>query len=111
MACSLSSGQPTPTPVFAFDVQPTCFRPRPRVVSAVVVLDLHPPTHTPEALSNAFKLAANGLTKPRKMLTNALGPTVSADDLEAASIEPTARPGTLDLAAWVRLAGVVSGDG
>lgn len=96
---------------FAFDVQPTCFRPRPRVVSAVVVLDLHPPAHAPEALAKALELASKGLTKPRKMLTNALAPMVSAEDLEAASIEPTARPGTLDLAAWVRLAEVVSDDG
>ncbi len=93
----------------AFDVPPVCFRPRPRVVSAVAVLELHPPTHPPDALANAFRLAAGGLTRSRKMLTNALAPAVTAHDLEAAGIEPTARPGTLDLDAWVRLAAVVRG--
>jgi 16S rRNA (adenine1518-N6/adenine1519-N6)-dimethyltransferase len=88
----------------AFEVRPGAFRPRPRVLSAVAVLDLRPPPHPPEALAAAFGLAARALTRPRKVLTNALAPAVRAADLEAAGIDPRARPGTLDLAAWVRLA-------
>ena len=91
----------------AFEVEPASFRPQPRVVSAVVVLEHHPPTHPPDLLAGALRLAAKGLTRPRKMLTNALAPVVTAHDLEAAGIEPTARPGTLDLDAWVRLAVVL----
>ena len=91
----------------AFQVPPNAFKPRPRVMSAVVVFDLHPAPHSPESLSGAFSLACRALTMPRKVLTNALAPDVGSDQLEAADIDPKLRPGTLDLADWVRLAGVI----
>jgi len=91
----------------AFLVPPAAFQPRPRVFSAVVVLDLHQPSHAPEELSRALSLASHGLTRPRKMLPNALRPRVSLDHLEAAGLDPRCRPGTLSLEDWVTLAGVV----
>lgn len=87
-----------------FDVPPTAFRPRPKVMSAVLVLDLRASAYQPEILDRALELASRALTKPRKMLSNALSPAVTSETLEAAGIEPTARPGTLPLEAWVRLA-------
>jgi 16S rRNA (adenine1518-N6/adenine1519-N6)-dimethyltransferase len=87
-----------------FDVPPTAFRPRPKVTSAVLVLDLKATAHEPEILDRALELASRALTKPRKMLSNALSSAITSETLEAAGIEPTARPGTLPLEAWVRLA-------
>jgi 16S rRNA (adenine1518-N6/adenine1519-N6)-dimethyltransferase len=91
----------------ALTVPPTAFRPRPKVVSAVVVLDLHPPVHDSETLARALSLASHGLTRPRKMLPNALRPRVSLEHLTVAGLDPRRRPGTLTLEDWVALAGVV----
>jgi len=87
-----------------FDVDPRSFRPRPKVTSSVVVLDLRPPSHAPAELAGAFALAARALTRPRKVLTNALAPGIDSAMLEAADLDPSARPGTVSLAGWVRLA-------
>lgn len=88
---------------FAFDVPPDAFRPRPKVMSGVVVLDLVTPRHTAAELDAAFKLASHALTKPRKKMTNALAPLAGVPELEHAGIDPSVRPGTLDLEAWVLL--------
>jgi 16S rRNA (adenine1518-N6/adenine1519-N6)-dimethyltransferase len=89
---------------FVFDVHPRAFRPPPKVVSSVVVLDLKPPGHDRELVDRALGLAARALTKPRKMLSNAIGATLPLGHIEAAGIDPHARPGTLDLEAWIELA-------
>jgi len=85
-------------------VDRSAFRPPPKVMSSVLVLDLHPPTHEPAALARALALASRALTRPRKKLRNAL----DADDdlLRTAGLDPDARPATLALDDWVRLAGV-----
>lgn len=88
---------------FAFSVPPSAFKPRPKVMSAVVVLDLEPPKFSSDELAAAFRLASHALTRPRKTLPNALAPLAGVAELEAAAIDPKARPGTLDLAAWVAL--------
>ncbi|NOZ78476.1 MAG: ribosomal RNA small subunit methyltransferase A [Acidobacteria bacterium] len=88
----------------AFTVGPQAFRPRPRVMSAVLVIDLHPPRHDAGTLARALSLAARALTTPRKMLSNAVRPLVSPDDLLAAGLDPSSRPGEIDLDGWVRLA-------
>jgi len=87
-----------------FDVGPRAFRPRPKVVSSVVVLDLKPCDHDPEVLDQALKLASKALTLPRKMLSNALPREVENSMIEAAGLEPTQRPGTVPLDGWMRLA-------
>ena len=88
----------------AFSVPPQAFRPRPRVMSAVLVIDLHPPRYDAGALTRALSLAAYALTTPRKMLSNAVRPLLSPGDLLAAGLEPSSRPGEIDLDGWVRLA-------
>lgn len=87
----------------AFEVPPRAFRPRPKVMSAVVVLRLRPASVDSTSLEAGFRLAAHALTKPRKMLGNALRPLGDRGDLEAAGIDPDLRPGQLALADWVRL--------
>lgn len=87
-----------------FDVGPRAFRPRPKVVSSVVVLDLKPCDHDPKILDQALKLASQALTLPRKMLSNALPREIENSMIEAAGLEPTQRPGTVPLDGWLRLA-------
>ncbi len=87
----------------AFDVHPRAFRPVPKVRSAVVVLDLRPPAAKAEDLESAFALASAALTLPRKKLKNALGGRVSGEIIEAAGLDPSARPGTIPLEGWLRL--------
>ena len=87
-----------------FDVGPRAFRPRPKVVSSVVVLDLKPCDHDPKILDQALKLASKALTLPRKMLSNALPREIENSMVEAAGLEPTQRPGTVPLDGWMRLA-------
>ena len=87
-----------------FDVGPRAFRPRPKVVSSVVVLDLKPCDHDPEILDRALNLASKALTLPRKMLSNALPKEIEISMIEAAGLEPTQRPGTVPLDGWMRLA-------
>jgi 16S rRNA (adenine1518-N6/adenine1519-N6)-dimethyltransferase len=86
----------------AFDVGQRAFRPRPRVMSSVVVLEPRPPVDQPEALERAFALASRALTRPRKKLRNALD--VADGELAAGGVDPDARPGTLTLVEWVQLA-------
>jgi len=87
-----------------FDVHPRAFRPTPKIVSSVVVLDLKVSDHDPAVLKRALSMAAYALTKPRKMLSNALAPEVGADRIEDAGLEPSMRPGTVTLDGWVELA-------
>jgi 16S rRNA A1518/A1519 N6-dimethyltransferase RsmA/KsgA/DIM1 with predicted DNA glycosylase/AP lyase activity len=69
----------------------------------VIVLDLKMPEHDLEVLDRALKLAAPALTMPRKMLSNAIRVT-DTERIVAAGLDPSARPGTVPLAGWVRLA-------
>jgi len=92
----------------AFHVSPHAFRPRPKVTSTVLVLQLHPPAVDRERLDRALGLAAAALTRPRKTLANALRPRADAGTVRAAGLDPQRRPGTLDLGEWCRLADVVA---
>jgi 16S rRNA (adenine1518-N6/adenine1519-N6)-dimethyltransferase len=87
----------------AFEVSPRAFRPAPKVVSAVLVLAPRRPPAPRDELGRALALAARALTRPRKMLPNALGGGVTGDLVGAAGIDPTIRPGELSLADWLRL--------
>ncbi len=88
----------------AFDVSKHAFRPRPKVTSTVLVLDLRPPEYPAARLSAALALAARALTRPRKTLVNALRPAPGTKVVEHAGVDPARRPGTLSLADWVALA-------
>lgn len=88
----------------AFNVPPGAFRPRPKVHSTVAVIDLHPPAFSPEELQGAFRLASHGLNRARKTLPNALKPLATLDQIERCHLDPSARPGTLELGDWVGLA-------
>jgi len=94
----------------AFDVGPRAFRPRPKVVSTVIVLDLRPPSVDRVVLARAFRMAAHALTKPRKKLSNAIQPLSSGASLRAAELDPDSRPGTVSLDGWVKLAAVTHED-
>jgi 16S rRNA (adenine1518-N6/adenine1519-N6)-dimethyltransferase len=87
-----------------FDVHPKAFRPRPRIMSSVVVVDLKKPDFDLKALDRAFQLASVALTRPRKMLSNALPSEIDNSTIESAGLEPTDRPGTVDLEGWLELA-------
>lgn len=93
----------------AFDVHPRAFRPVPRVTSAVVVLDLRPPVADPADIKRALKIAAQALTLPRKKLTNALAGAMTGEAIEATGLDPDARPGTIHLEGWLRLAAIPEG--
>jgi len=90
-------------------VPPTVFHPRPRVDSALVRIERHaePPVSSPLELIEPLVRAAYG--QRRKMLRRSLGGMVTPDQFERASVDPQARPETLDLAAWDRLAQVTRG--
>ncbi len=88
----------------AFDVAPGSFRPQPEVWSSVVVLDLVPCPLPSARLAPALALAGHALTRARKTLTNACRPLADVMAIEAAGLDPGARPGTVSLAGWVALA-------
>jgi 16S rRNA (adenine1518-N6/adenine1519-N6)-dimethyltransferase len=90
----------------AFQVGPSAFRPRPKVVSSVIMLQLHAPTTDTVALEGGLRLASHALNHSRKMLANALRPLCDADRIIAAGLDPQARPATVDLAGWIRLAAI-----
>jgi len=71
---------------FAFSVAPQAFEPKPRVDSAVIVLDRHP---APAGARRAVQLASVG-----KMLRRSLSGVLQETEeiLTAAGIDPTSRP-------------------
>lgn len=88
---------------------PGAFRPAPKVHSAVVRLEFHPPpegvTH-PELL---VQIVRSVFTQRRKTMANALAPFATARGASAqklladAALDPTARPETLTLSDFARL--------
>ena len=89
-------------------VPPTVFMPRPRVESALVLIERRPEpaveVSDPEAM---FALVRAGFAQRRKMLRRSLretlgdrGPAVFA----SAGVDPSARAESLDVAAWAALA-------
>jgi len=88
----------------AFDVNPASFRPRPRVVSSVLVLDPRAPAYPAGRLEGAFSLARRALTRPRKTLANALKPHLPLQAIESAGLDPGLRPAAIALDGWISLA-------
>jgi 16S rRNA (adenine1518-N6/adenine1519-N6)-dimethyltransferase len=88
------------------------FYPRPRVDSAVVVLEPLPENDraiSRAELANFAAFVQAGFTQPRKTLANSLADglkmpkTVVTGRLEALGVEPIRRPQTLTLEEWVRI--------
>ena len=97
-----------------FDVPPTSFWPSPRVYSSLITV--RPRQETDKHLRSALVDLARPMFQARRKqihhgLARSLG--VSSADaalvLRAADIDPTRRPGSLDLEDWRRLVTVVSG--
>jgi 16S rRNA (adenine1518-N6/adenine1519-N6)-dimethyltransferase len=81
------------------------FRPAPRVESAFVRLVPHRPLACQASDETVFAaLVAQAFSQRRKTLRNALRDLVSEDDMRMAGIESSARPETLSVAQFVRLA-------
>ena len=90
----------------AFRVPATVFLPRPKVDSAVVVIDRIDPH---PLAAKAITLAAAGFGQRRKMLRRSLAGVMAdaAGSLEATGIDPTARAEDLNPDAFLRLAEVI----
>ena len=91
-----------------FEVPPSAFYPPPKVQSAIVRLtparEIRYPDCDRKALQRVVQLA---FAQRRKTLRNNLRGHVSDDRLEQLDIDPAARAETLDLGAFVRLAGAL----
>lgn len=85
-------------------VPATVFFPQPKVESVLVRIVRHrvAPVSTPLEQIEPLLRAAYG--QRRKMLRRSLADMVEPTDFEEADVDPQARPETLDLAAWARLA-------
>lgn len=85
-------------------VPATVFHPQPKVESVLVRIERHsaPPVDQPLEIIDPLLRAAYG--QRRKMLRRSLSGLLDETAIAAADVDPTARPETLDLAAWARLA-------
>ena len=87
-----------------FGVAPGCFRPPPRVHSAVLRLTPRGPAqaaHDPARLADVVRLAFG---QRRKTLRNSLMPLLPEQALRDAGVDPARRPETLSVAEFVALA-------
>jgi 16S rRNA (adenine1518-N6/adenine1519-N6)-dimethyltransferase len=91
------------TPLFT--VPPEAFRPAPKVQSAVVRLIPHakPPVRITD-MARFERLVAQAFSMRRKTLRNSLRGRLDAETIAAAGIDPGARPETLSLEQFARLA-------
>jgi len=97
-------------PRLLFVIPPRAFRPRPKVYSAVVRLEVRPqPAVQVDDMDAFLRVAQAGFAAPRKQMRNSLAlglrvPTQTAEELlQAADIDPARRPGELTLEEWARL--------
>jgi 16S rRNA (adenine1518-N6/adenine1519-N6)-dimethyltransferase len=92
-----------------FDVPPEAFSPAPRVQSAIVRLVPHsePPVHI-EDMRAFERLLQQAFSQRRKTLRNSLRRMIDAPNMEAAGIDPGARPETLGLKEFSKLANLIS---
>lgn len=88
-----------------FDVPPEAFAPPPKVTSAVVRLMPRAAGEiriADEALLS--RLVTQAFSQRRKTLRNALRAAAAPEHLEAAGLDPAARPETVPITGWVALA-------
>jgi len=87
-----------------FDVAPGCFRPVPKVVSSIV--HLKPRAHVELEASEEKRfgqIVTAAFGQRRKTLRNTLAEFITADELAALGIDPTARGETLSVEDFVRI--------
>ena len=84
-------------------LEPEVFFPPPKVASAVIRITRHG-QQQPVGHQALFSLVERAFRQRRKMLRNSLAGVVPSEAFDQAGIAPSDRPGTLDLAAWLRLA-------
>ena len=85
-------------------VPPTVFHPKPRVDSALVRIVRHEHSPVDTSLDRLEPLVRAAYNQRRKMIRKSLSGLRTVEQIEAAGVDPQARPETLDLAAWGRLA-------
>ena len=97
-------------PRILFSVPPRCFRPMPKVTSAVMRIDLDDRPAVPVSDPDSFiEFAAAGFRAPRKQLRNSLQLGLKADPeavrntLADAGIDGRRRPATLSISEWAVL--------
>ncbi|MBL4854684.1 MAG: 16S rRNA (adenine(1518)-N(6)/adenine(1519)-N(6))-dimethyltransferase RsmA [Robiginitomaculum sp.] len=94
----------------SFDIPASAFTPPPKVDSAVIVLDILPENKRFGDLKLLGQITAGAFGQRRKMLRKSLKPLAKThsidlnDWLTKANIDPTARPETIDIAGFHRLA-------
>ena len=92
-------------------VPPTVFIPAPRVESALVELERHPPVADDLERARVFSLVEKGYNQRRKMLRRSLAPDATPAAFAAAEVRPEARAEELSLADWRRLTRAVGAVG
>ena len=91
-----------------FDVAPEAFSPSPKVQSAIVRLVPHrePPVQI-DNMESFRQLVNQAFSQRRKTLRNSLRNMIDASNMEAAGIDPGARPETLGLAEFAKLSQLI----
>lgn len=88
-----------------FTVPPEAFDPRPKVQSAIVRLIPHKTLpHPADDIKKLDTVLRTTFNMRRKTLRNSLKPLLSEQEIEALGINPMARPETLSLEEFVRIA-------
>ncbi len=97
-------------PKTLFSIPPKAFRPKPKVTSALIRIDLHDQLPVPVSHPDSFiEFVAAGFRAPRKQLRNSLrlglnsDPTPIRAALNVAGIDGARRPSTLTLPEWTAL--------
>ncbi len=91
-------------------VPATVFHPQPKVASVLVSIRRRPAgPATPADPALLFRLVRTAFGQRRKMLRRSLAALVAPDAFAEAGVDPEARPETLDVVAWGRLADAVGG--
>lgn len=89
-------------------VSPNVFIPRPRVDSALVRIVRHRQPVTSSPLADIEQLVRAGYGQRRKMIRKSLAAFLTVEQIEKADVDPQARPETLDVGSWDRLAAVAA---
>lgn len=91
------------------DVPPTVFVPRPKVTSSIVEISRRDQPAVDVDPMLLFSLVRTAFGQRRKMLRRSLADAVSPEMFTTAGVDPSARPETLSVHDWGRLATAVGG--